>query len=263
MRFNFDRYAAVLLDLDGTIFHDNHALPGAVELLKRLDGEGKKYACLTNNTTSPKALSERLGTMGIRVTADHIYTAGAAAVDYALEKFSPRPRVFNLANAGVQEMLEGKATIVLNSSEACDAIVVGTPGGDYATPERQRLAMELARRGSLLIGTSTDRVYPSPRGLEIAAGALTQMLAYAASATPVFTGKPQALFFEELGPKLHVKPGDCVLIGDNIESDLAGAKGQAMHCVMTLTGVCTREELGKLSAEQRPDFIVNDLTELL
>src|SRR4051812_110261 len=84
MRFNFDRYAAVLLDLDGTIFHESHALPGAVELLEWLESAKKQFACLTNYTTSPEALSQRLATMSIRVTPDHIYTAGAAAVDYAM-----------------------------------------------------------------------------------------------------------------------------------------------------------------------------------
>ena len=47
--------------------------------------------------------------------------------------------------------------------------------------------MELARRGAALVGTSADRVYPSPRGLEIGSGALTQMIAFAAG---VITEQP-------------------------------------------------------------------------
>src|SRR3954467_5812662 len=108
MAFNFDRYSAVLLDLDGTVFHDEHALPGAIELLSRFERTGKKFACLTNNTHSPRDLSERLSRLGMRVTADHIYTAGAGAADYVLERFGNGVRVFNLCSKGVEELLDGK-----------------------------------------------------------------------------------------------------------------------------------------------------------
>ena len=38
---DFDAYDAVLLDLDGTIYFEEHALPGAVELIRRLQREGR------------------------------------------------------------------------------------------------------------------------------------------------------------------------------------------------------------------------------
>ena len=50
----------MLLDLDGTIYHEDQALPGAVELIHRLQREGRTYACLTNSTSSPQRISARL-----------------------------------------------------------------------------------------------------------------------------------------------------------------------------------------------------------
>ena len=50
-----------------------------------------------------------------------------------------------------------------------------------------------------LVGICADRVYPSPRGIEFGSGALTMMLAYAADVTPVFTGKPERVFFARPG----------------------------------------------------------------
>src|SRR5580765_1081378 len=64
---NFDAFEAVLLDLDGTVYHEEHALPGAVELIHRLQREGRKYACLTNSTSSPDRLADRLQRMGVEV----------------------------------------------------------------------------------------------------------------------------------------------------------------------------------------------------
>src|SRR5687767_15211400 len=84
VRLDLDRYDAVLLDLDGTVYHEEHALPGAVELIRRLQAKNKPYACLTNSTLSPPQLRARLARMGVAVDPLHIYTAGAATCDYVL-----------------------------------------------------------------------------------------------------------------------------------------------------------------------------------
>src|SRR4051794_14853418 len=115
-------FDAVLLDLDGTVYHEDHPLPGAVELIRRLQTLNKPFACLTNSTTSPQRISQRLARMNLSVDTTHVWSAGAAACQYVLEHFnaateSPgvatpglsrqRPRVFNLASDGVQELLDG------------------------------------------------------------------------------------------------------------------------------------------------------------
>jgi HAD superfamily hydrolase (TIGR01450 family) len=264
MAFDFAPYAAVLLDLDGTVSQEEHPLPGAVELLQRLEKSKKKFACLSNNNASPAQVADRLAKMGVRLDESHIYTAGAAAADYVLHTWRQRrPQVFNLATQGVKDLLEGKVEWTESVTQACDAVVIGTPSNQFATEERQRMAVALARKGATLVGTSADRRYTSPRGIEIGAGALTQMIAYAADATAVFTGKPQPLFFHELCEKLDVAPAKCLLIGDNPESDLAGARGVNMQCILALTGVVSRADLDSIPAHLKPDFVVNDLTELL
>ncbi len=260
---DFSRYQAVLLDLDGTIYHEEHPLPGAVELVRHLQRIGQPFACLSNSTTSPSRVVARLAKMGLSVSPDQIYTAAGAAADYVLEKYGPHPRVFNLATEGVQELLTGPAHWVQSGDESCDAILIGTPANTYATEARQRIALVLARRGAELIGTSADRVYPSRRGLEFGAGALTWMLSYAAAVPPTFTGKPQPIFFHTLCHHLKVQPDKCLLIGDNLESDIAGAKAVGMETLLPLTGVTTLQDIARLPAAHRPDRTVKDLTELL
>ena len=84
---DFDAFEAVLLDLDGTVYFEEHALPGAVDLIRRLQGERRKYACLTNSTSNPERIAARLGRMGVQVDPAHIYTAAAATCDYLLQRF--------------------------------------------------------------------------------------------------------------------------------------------------------------------------------
>ena len=265
MPFDFSPFAAVLLDLDGTIYHEDHVLPGAAALVARLQREGRKYACLTNSTSSPQRLQKRLAGMGIAMTTDHIYTAAAAAADYVIERLSASssgaaPRVFNLATEGLAEMLEGRVSWVNRLDEPCDAVIAGAPANVFATPERQRTALYLLRAGARLIGICADRVYPGPRGLEFGSGAMTNMLAYAAAVTPVYTGKPEPIFFQELCQHLGVDPARCVLVGDNLESDVAGGKRLGMTTILTLTGVTSNAD--EIPPHLRPDHVIHDLTEV-
>jgi glycerol-1-phosphatase len=264
--FDFDAFDAVLLDLDGTIYHEEHALPGAVELIRRFQSQGRKYACLTNSTSSPQRISARLARMGVKVDPAHIYTAAAAACDYVMERFAAQsapPRVFNLSTEGVHDMLDGKVEWVNDEKGGCDAVVCGAPVNVLATEERQRTAMLLLRKGAVLVAICADRVYPSPRGLEFGVGAMAAMMAYATNVTPVFTGKPERFFFEELCRRLGVSPSRCVLVGDNLESDIAGAKAVAMRAALVLTGVASSDDVARLPAAMRPDWVVPGLPELM
>lgn len=260
--FDFSRFSAVLLDLDGTIYHEDHVLPGAAALVARLQREGRKYACITNSTSNPQRLRARLATMGIEMPTEAIFTAASAAADYVLERFGQRPRVFNLATEGLAELLEGKVHWVNQIGDPCDVVIAGAPANVFATADRQRVALYLLRAGAALVGICADRVYPSPRGLEFGSGPMTEMLAYAAGVRPTYAGKPERIFFEELCHKLGVRPDGCVLVGDNLESDIAGAKKLGMTTVLTLTGVTCAADLDRLMASARPDLVIEDLKAL-
>ena len=262
MPFDFSPYAAVLLDLDGTLYHEDHVLPGAAALVRRIQNEGRKFACLTNSTTSPQRLAARLKRMGIEMPAANIYTAAAAAADYVLENFATPPKIFSLATEGLHEMLEGKVSWVHEIGQPCDAVIAGAPANTFATTDRQRIALYLLRAGARLVGVCADRVYPSPRGLEFGSGAMTEMLAYAAGVAPVYTGKPEPIFFQELCGKLKIEPASCILIGDNLESDIDGAAKLGMATILTLTGVSRMQDVASLPSELRPGRVVEDLTSL-
>ena len=298
---DLSQYQAVLLDLDGTVYHEDHALPGAVELIRRLQREGRTYACLTNSTSSPSRLTARLKRMGVDVDPAHIYTAASAACDYVLQRFgdpaaaayigtatagaaggplpatrgapaadppaSPpptpvKPRVLNISTEGVDEMLDGRVHWVRDDREPCDAVICGVPVNVYATEDRLRAALVQLRRGAALVGICADRVYPSPRGMEFGVGAFAAMFAYAANVKPVFCGKPEPLFFNELCRRLGVRPERCVLVGDNLESDIAGARGVGMRTILTLTGVAGRRDAETAPPDLRPDAVIESLAAL-
>ncbi len=254
----------VLMDLDGTVYHIDHPVPGAIEFLRLLEAEKIRFACLTNSGSSPRRVMERLDRMGVRMTEEHIYTAGAAAVDYVMEHHGPRPKVFNLATRGINEMLDGHAQFVESAREPCDVVIAGDPTSSMAHLDRQQVALELLRNGAKLVGICADRAYPSRRGIEIGGGAFCAMLGFAAGGiNAVFAGKPQPVFFHELRERLRVKPEQCVMVGDNLEGDIGGAKGVGMKAVLVLTGVARQSDVDGVPDNRRPDLVIDSVADLL
>ena len=88
------------------------------------------------------------------------------------------------------------------------------------------------------------------------------MLSYASNVEPVFCGKPEKLFFHELCQRINVAPEMCVLIGDNLESDIGGAKGVNMRTILSLSGVTRITDAERLAPEMKPDLIIQDLREV-
>jgi len=262
MPVDLSQFQAVLLDLDGTLTQEDKPLPGAANLVRRLLAEGRRITCLSNSTQSPQRISRRLQNSGMNFPPDLLYTASSSAVDFVLESFRPTPRVFNLATEGVREMLDGKVVWTESEHDPCDAVIIGNPACRYCTIPRMQAAMRLIRAGAACIGICADRVYPGVEGLDIGSGATTQLFAYAANVQPVFFGKPQKRFFLGLCQRLGIPPEQCVLVGDNLESDIGGAKGVGMKTILCLTGVSRRSDLDSAPPQQQPDWVVENLLEL-
>ena len=268
MSLSLASFDFVLLDLDGTIYHEITALPGAVDLINALNAAGKPYACVSNSTISPRRISQRVAEMGASLDPSLIYTASVATCDVVIERFARgRPANYlNLATDAIDELFsdfhKGQGRAIHTQDEPCDAVIVGAPQSEQWTFPRQTIALRQIKKGATLLGICADRMYPSSRGLELGAGASTAMLAYAANVTPIFCGKPERIFFDELLARLGARATQCVMIGDNLEADISGANAMGMTSVLTLTGIVGREEAMSARPESRPHHIINDLTEL-
>lgn len=262
-RLDLSSFAAVLLDLDGTLLCQSDVLPGAVELIAALQQRRQPWAVLSNSTDSPRSVADRLRAVGITLNDDDVQTAAAAACDEALRMgHGHRPRIFNCCSPAVDELLHGRAELLAPGERGCDAVIVGTPTSGCADQDRQRESLLHLRDGASLIGVCADRIFPSRRGIEFGVGALTQMLSYAASCEPVFCGKPEQRFFEPLCQRLGVDPHACVIIGDNLQSDIRGGHRMGMQTVLVASGVADERDLRAAPDDQRPHHVVEDLRAL-
>ena len=207
-------FQAVLFDMDGTLYHDEHALPGAKELIARLGKMDIPYACLTNaGWRTPEQLIKRLSSMGIPLVERQLYTAAQAVADWILARFDS-PRVCNFAGSAISKLLDGKATWVTDSTEPCDVVAVAghmhAEGGQMNMP-LATCALAQLRNGAPMVVTCRDRVYPVPNGFAFGSGSVAAMFVYAANLPEErvhYVGKPGAAFFEQLCNRLQVSPAD-------------------------------------------------------
>lgn len=270
----FDELDAVLFDMDGTLYRDRHALPGVADVMTRLVGAGVRAVCVTNNSAHTGAqLSARLADMGIPMRAESIFTAAHAMVAIIHEigeAAGRRPNVFNFAGDALPVELGDSAGLVEGRDAACDVVAVATFSRENRKPfdfERAVTGLNLLRSGATLLVGSADRAFPvkDEHGhlFDFGSGSLGAMFAYAADLSPDrvrYAGKPEPHFFELLGERYGIDIHRCLMVGDNLESDISGAKAFGMATALVLTGVSLPADIDRLGIV--PDLVCEDLPAL-
>jgi ribonucleotide monophosphatase NagD (HAD superfamily) len=124
------------------------------------------------------------------------------------------------------------------------------------------VASDSIRAGAHFIATNRDPVYPTERGLRPGAGSIVVLLEVATGVVPVSIGKPAPYLLEAAAHVVGRDPGEAIMVGDGIATDLAAAHAVGARSVLMLTGVTTRAEVEALPADQQPTAIAADAGEL-
>lgn len=73
----------IICDIDGVLMHDNVAVPGAAEFIKRILDKGMPLVMLTNYPSQTgQDLANRFATAGIDVPDSAFYTSAMATADF-------------------------------------------------------------------------------------------------------------------------------------------------------------------------------------
>jgi ribonucleotide monophosphatase NagD (HAD superfamily) len=94
------------------------------------------------------------------------------------------------------------------------------------------------------------------------AGSLVAAIETTTGVVPLSIGKPEPYILEEAAHAVGRTPGEAIVIGDMIATDLAAARAVGARSVLMLTGVTTRAELDALPADARPTAVAADAAEL-
>lgn len=218
---------AVLLDIAGVLYEGSTPLPGAVRAVASLQQQPVALRFVTNTSRqSPAQVRQRLETMGFEVAADQLYTAPGAVAAYLEDHdWSCYALVHPNLDAEFQPFV----------SEDPDAVVIADAGDrfDYAHLNR---AFQYLMSGARLIAIGDNRYFKQSGELVLDAGPFIHALAYAADVEPLVVGKPSGTFFQIVVDSVPCRPGEAVMIGDDVAADCEGALRAGLQACLVRTG---------------------------
>jgi glycerol 3-phosphatase-2 len=252
-----DRYDAFLFDLDGVFYRGADPVPYAAEALTRLRAAGKRVAFVTNNASAtPASVIRRLDAAGIDARIGEIETSALATA--ALLSRRGVGSVFVVGEDGIRDALAQVGIQVVGADQSeVDVVVVGLDrSADYDT---LRTASILIGRGAAFVATNPDGSFPAPGGVRWpGAGALVAAVEATTDVRAEVVGKPNAPIFE--AALSRAGGGHPLVVGDRIDTDIAGAFALNWDSMLVLTGISTREEATRSATP--PTYLGADLRAL-
>jgi HAD superfamily hydrolase (TIGR01458 family) len=230
--------AAYLLDLDGTLYTGDAAIPGAAAALARLRTGGTPFRLVTNTTSrSRRMLVERLAGYGLDARPEEIVTATLAGAELSRAQGYSRIAPF-IPIAALEDLrgLELRGGTSDQAPGAVDAVVVGDLGERWTFALLQE-AFEQLMAGAALVALSRDRYFRQRERLTLDAGPFVAALEYAAGTAAVVAGKPSTAFFHGAVRTLGVSPDRSVaMVGDDLWSDVEGGQRAGLQGWLVRTG---------------------------
>lgn len=219
---------AILLDLDGVLYIGDRPIYGAATAVTRLRDLGLTIAGVTNTTTQPRrAIADKLGNFDIPINRDDIHTPAALAVQNIGS---------HTARLYIRESLQEDFQTTRTTDTRPDFIVMGDLGGEGYSPEVLRGIFAQVLAGSKLLALHKNRFWQKPDGLHLDLGPFVAAIEYATGKQATILGKPSKDFFHGVCSSMGVLPEQTLMVGDDIESDIGGAKAAGLKAALVQTG---------------------------
>jgi HAD superfamily hydrolase (TIGR01450 family) len=225
---------------------------GGRDAVKRLKESGRKTFVLTNNSTQTREeIHRNLTKLGFTFDLNEILTSSYLTGMYMTEKFG-QTSFYLVGEAGLGLELEAMGH---KASDRPQAVVVGLDR--QLSYEKLDNAVRFLLTGAVLLGSYGGSVYMSSRGPALSAGPIVKALEYASGTKAVVIGKPSPRMFRLALRIANEKASKAVMVGDQTETDLVGARKAGVHTILVLTGVETRETIGH--SKFKPDAVIDSV----
>lgn len=244
-----ERYDGLLLDAYGVLVNLDGALPGAAALIDRLNRTGKPYWLLSNTAARlPENAAARYRGYGLDIPADRILTSGMLLAPYFARHALAGRATLVMGTEDSRRYVESAGGAPVPPGTDFEILVLADQAG-YPLLETvdQVLSTLFARldggRVPRLLLPNPDLIYPTSHGYGITAGSVALMLQAAlAQRYPdrddlrfVALGKPHPALFEVA--RARAGEARLVMLGDQLETDILGAKRCGIDAVLVTGGV--------------------------
>lgn len=253
-------YRGFLFDLDGTVYRGDHLLPGAKGAIAALREAGRRVCFLSNKPIQSRAdYAAKLTRLGIPTDVEEVVNSSYVLARY-LAQHAPGARCFVIGEPPLVAELAA-AGLRPQDGPAVDWVVVAFDRTfDYRKLE---VAFQAVRRyRARLIGTNPDRTCPVEGGeIPDAAGMIAAVEAVTGARVDPVVGKPSPIMLGVALERLGLAAGECAVVGDRLETDIAMGQAAGLATILVLTGITAAED--PAIARVRPDHVLGSLEELL
>ena len=250
------RFGGLMLDMDGTVYKGGVPISGARELISFLRDQRVPFVFLTNNSSHPRSFyGDKLRRLGFDVTDRDVLTSTIATIRFLLSQRMGRT-VYPVAVPGVVDELR-EAGIPLVED---DPDIVLLTFDTTITYEKINRAYRFLKGGAELIATHPDDLCPTEDSYDIDIGPFIRMFEQMCQTTATVIGKPNRLMLEMAAREMGVDPGECVMIGDRLYTDIAMAQNAGTQSVLVLSGETDERMLE--GSDIHPTAVLGSVAEL-
>ena len=244
----------LMLDLDGTVYQDNCLIAGASEAIAALRGRGYRLRFVTNTTNKrQETIRDKLQTLGIEAEPSEIFTAPLAAS--LMLKGYPEARCWVVTRGDAIEEFQGLKL----DQDRPDFVVLGDLMEGFTFELLNRIFRKLVA-GAELIALQKNRYWLTGGELTLDMGPFVAALEFATGRSARVVGKPSREFFRLALSHLDLAPHQVAMVGDDWETDIAGAQRIGLRTVLVRTGKYRAGDCEKL--ETPPDGVAGSLADL-
>ncbi|WP_018295434.1 HAD hydrolase-like protein [Corynebacterium lubricantis] len=251
------QYDSLLLDLDGTVWAGGAAIDWAVDSIKQA---GLPSVYVTNNASrGPQEVADKLNGIGLDVAATDVLTSAQAAITLAESVLEPGDPVYVVGAPSFKDLVTSAGYRVVDSADENPKVVLHGHFTETGWHQLSEAALAI-RGGATYLATNLDTTLPMERGLHVGNGSMVAAVTSATGVTPASAGKPGPTMFHQAASGLQSQRP--LVVGDRLNTDIAGGVAAKMDVLHVLTGVSGPLELIEAPAEQRPTYIGEDLRAL-
>jgi 4-nitrophenyl phosphatase len=225
-----------LFDLDGVLLKgkETPVKIGGTRILDKIRSQGKKLRIVTNNSTdSVETVLARLRSQEIPIQRDEVLTSARATAEYIAERY-PGSTYFLVGERGFREELD---SLGLRRTRGWSADVVAVGLDRKVTYAKLNRASLIARRGAAIVACHSASLYMSRVGPAITVGPILRAVEYGAGKRGYSVGKPARRMFDVAMKQTGCTKEETVMIGDQEDTDIEGARNSGIDSVLVLTGV--------------------------
>ena len=251
-----------LMDMDGTIYHEDEIIPGALEFFALLRSQGKRYAFMTNNSSKGrKSYVEKLTRLGIVATEEQIVSSVNATIHY-LNRVKPSAKIYLVGTESLRnELLDEGFTVASVDYRGSDVDFVLLGYDTELTYAKLEGACYYVSHGVKYIATNCDLRCPVRDGRYVPdCGAIAKMICDATEMMPQFLGKPERTMVDAASSKWDVPIDKIACVGDRLYTDVQVGINAGCTTVCVLTGEATELDIEAMA--KKPDYVLPSIMEL-